>query len=82
MKKSTLRRIDAVEICRNGEELHFLFTGNGFLYNMVRIMVGTLMEVGRGERSVESLSSLFGAKREDAGYLVPASGLCLMEVVY
>ena len=82
MKKSTVRRVDSIEINRIGHEIRFTFTGNGFLYNMVRIMVGTLMEVGRGERSVESLSSLFGAKREDAGYLVPASGLCLMEVVY
>lgn len=82
MKKSTLRRIDAIEIRRNGEELELLFTGNGFLYNMVRIMVGTLIEVGRGERSADSIPALFGAKREEAGYLVPAQGLCLMEVVY
>ena len=82
MKKSTLRRIDAVEIRRNGKELELLFTGNGFLYNMVRIMVGTLIEVGRGERSADSIPSLFGGKREEAGYLVPAQGLCLMEVEY
>ena len=82
MKKSTLRRIDAIEIRRNGEELELLFTGNGFLYNMVRIMVGTLIEVGRGERSADSIPSLFGGKREEAGYLVPAQGLCLMEVEY
>ena len=82
MKKSTIRRIDAIEIRRNGEELELLFTGNGFLYNMVRIMVGTLIEVGRLERSPESIPSLFGAKREEAGYLVPAQGLCLMEVEY
>ena len=49
---------------------------------MVRIMVGTLVEVGRGERSPESIPALFGAKRENAGFLVPASGLCLMEVDY
>lgn len=82
MKKSTIRRIDAIEIRRNGEELELLFTGNGFLYNMVRIMVGTLIEVGRGERSADSIPALFGAKREEAGYLVPAQGLCLMEVEY
>ena len=82
MKKSTLRRIDAIKICRNGEELALLFTGNGFLYNMVRIMVGTLIEVGRGERAADSIPALFGAKREEAGYLVPAQGLCLMEVEY
>ena len=82
MKKSTVRRVDRIEIRQIGNEIQFEFTGNGFLYNMVRIMVGTLLEVGRGERSVESISGLFGAKREAAGALVSASGLCLMEVVY
>jgi tRNA pseudouridine38-40 synthase len=82
MKKSTLRRIDAFEIIEHGQELRFVVTGNGFLYNMVRILVGTLLEVGAGHRSAESVDLLFGQKREQAGPLVPASGLCLMEVVY
>jgi tRNA pseudouridine38-40 synthase len=82
MKKSTIRRIDSFEIQRIGDEIRFTVTGNGFLYNMVRIMVGTLLEVGRGERSVDSVAALFGAKRENAGALVPACGLCLMEVTY
>ena len=82
MKKSTVRRIDALEIQKNGDEIRFTVTGNGFLYNMVRIMVGTLLEVGRGERSEDSVAALFGAKRETAGALVPACGLCLMEVTY
>ncbi len=82
MKKSTVRRVDHVEIRQVGPELRFLFSGNGFLYNMVRIMVGTLMEVGCGQREPESVAALFGKKREDAGFLVPASGLCLMEVEY
>ena len=82
MKKSTVRRIDALEITRAGEELVFTFTGNGFLYNMVRIMVGTLLEVGMGQRDPDSIPELFGAKREEAGHLVSAQGLCLMEVTY
>lgn len=82
MKKSTVRRIDAVEIRPKGKELEFLFTGNGFLYNMVRIMVGTMIEVGRAERDADSIPALFGVKREEAGFLVPAQGLCLMEVEY
>ena len=82
MKKSTVRRIDRIQIQRVGPELRFDFTGNGFLYNMVRIMVGTLVEVGRGARSEGSVPALFGAKREDAGFLAPAAGLCLMEVDY
>ena len=82
MKKSTVRRIDALTIAREGEELRFTVTGNGFLYNMVRIMVGTLLEVGMGKRSADSIPALFGASREKAGFLVPAQGLCLMEVDY
>ena len=49
---------------------------------MVRIMVGTLLEVGRGERAAESIPELFGAQRAKAGELIPACGLCLMEVTY
>lgn len=82
MKKSTVRRIEMLEICRKGHEVCFCVKGNGFLYNMVRIMVGTLLEVGRGERDADSMPNLFGAKREEAGALIPASGLCLMEVEY
>ena len=81
-KKSTVRRIDSLTIERQGEELVFSVTGNGFLYNMVRIMVGTLIEVGLHKRTADSIPDLFGARREEAGYLVPAQGLCLMEVTY
>ena len=81
-KKSTMRRIDSFLIQQVGEELRFTVTGNGFLYNMVRIMVGTLLEVGRKERNCDSIPLLFGEKREKAGALVPAQGLCLMEVEY
>lgn len=82
MKKSTVRTIRSFTVERVGEELHFTVTGNGFLHNMVRILVGTLIEVGRGERSAESIPALFGAKREQAGFLAPGKGLCLMEVRY
>ncbi len=82
MKKSTVRHIASIEIQQTGDEIRFFFTGNGFLHHMVRILVGTLIEVGRGERSVSSLNELFGTERSQAGYLVPASGLCLMEVTY
>ena len=82
LKKSTIRRIDSFAIEQIGEELRFTVTGNGFLYNMVRIMVGTLLEVGRQERNCDSIPLLFGEKREKAGALVPAQGLCLMEVEY
>lgn len=81
-KKSTIRYIHSFNVVRNGDELVFTVTGNGFLHHMVRIMVGTLLEVGRGERTPESILNLFDGKRADAGELAPASGLCLMEVTY
>ena len=82
MKKSTVRCIRKITIQRRGEELWFDFTGDGFLYNMVRILAGTLVEVGRGERTAESIPELFGGKRSEAGFLAPGQGLCLMEVLY
>jgi tRNA pseudouridine38-40 synthase len=81
-KKSTVRQVYTIAIHRRGEEVQFDFTGNGFLYNMVRIMVGTLVEVGMGLRTPESVTDLFGASRAEAGRLMPAQGLCLMEVTY
>ena len=82
MKKSTVRTIKSFTVQRVGEEVRFTVTGNGFLHNMVRILVGTLVEVGRGEREMDSIPALFGGKREDAGFLAPGKGLCLMEVRY
>lgn len=82
MKKSTVRRIDEIRIVQQGQELRFIITGNGFLYNMVRIIVGTLLEIGMGKRCAEEIQALFGEKREAAGFLVPAQGLCLMGVEY
>lgn len=81
-KKSTIRTIYSLRIWQIEHELRIQITGNGFLHNMVRILVGTLVEVGRGERSAESIPELFGGKREQAGFLAPAKGLCLEEVVY
>ena len=81
-KKSTVRYIHNLSIHREGNELIFSVTGNGFLHHMVRIIVGTLLEVGRGERAADSIPALFAATRADAGELVPACGLCLTEVTY
>ena len=82
MKKSTVRTIFHFDILSIDNEIQFVVTGNGFLQHMVRIMVGTLLEVGQGSRDVDSISSLFGGVRADAGPAVPACGLCLMEVTY
>ncbi len=81
-KKSTVRYIRSAHIRAVGNEVQIFFTGNGFIHNQVRIMVGTLFEVGRGARSADSIPQLFGGKRCDAGFLAPAQGLCLMEVQY
>ena len=81
-KKSTERTVTAIAIERIGDELRFRISGDGFLHNMVRIIVGTLIEVGQGKRSADSIAALFGGSREQAGFLVPPKGLCLEEVVY
>ena len=82
MKKSTVRSISAFTVERIGDEIRFTVTGNGFLHHMVRILVGTLVEVGLGDRQAADIPELFDAEREAAGVTVPAKGLCLMEVIY
>ncbi len=82
-KKSTVRRIDTISIEQEEDLLTFTFEGNGFLHHMVRILMGTLLEVGMGKRNPESMTEVLEAKnRECAGYLVPAKGLMLMKVYY
>lgn len=82
MKKSTVRTIHNFQVARCGDEIQFTVTGSGFLQHMVRIMVGTLLDIGKGQRSSDSIPELFGAKRASAGGIVHACGLCLMEVSY
>lgn len=82
-KKSTVRNVEAIDIEQVGDEIRFTYTGNGFLYHMVRIVTGTLLEIGLGERSADTIEEVLAAKdRAKAGYLVPACGLCLMRVYY
>lgn len=82
-KKSTVRVVDRIEIIRTGSELQFLFHGNGFLYNMVRIMVGTLLKIGKGELSPEDVNRILESrKRSEAGPTAPAQGLRLESVEY
>ena len=82
-KKSNVREIYDFTVERLGPELRFTVRGNGFLYNMVRIMVGTVLEVGMGKRGAGEIPAILeGKRREAAGYTVPAKGLCLMEVRY
>ncbi len=83
MKKSTVRHLDKVEIQREGAYLYFFFHGTGFLQNMVRIMVGVLLEVGYGHMNAEQVrAALDNEDRQKAGPTAPAQGLCLMEVDY
>lgn len=83
MKKSTVRTIESIEIEQEREEIILKFTGDGFLYNMVRILTGTLIEVGLGKRKPEEMEALIATKdREQAGFTAPAQGLCLKSVSY
>lgn len=83
MKKSAVRRVDEIRIDSLGSELRFTVSGNGFLYNMVRIIVGSLLEVGAQRMTQEALAAaLKSKKRENAGPTAPACGLCLYEVRY
>ncbi len=83
MKKSTVRTITSIEIEEKDGIVYIRYTGNGFLYNMVRILTGTLIEVGRGMRKPEEMSAVLEAlDRGAAGFTAPAQGLYLVKVVY
>lgn len=83
MKKSTVRRIDSIRLLREGEALYIDYRGNGFLQQMVRILTGTLIEVGQGKRRPEEMEAvLAAADRQAAGFTAPPQGLFLMEVSY
>lgn len=82
-KKSTVRTVDKIEITVEGDYLKFTVHGDGFLHHMVRILVGTLLEVGWGKREPESMQDLLMAKeRAQAGITAPAQGLCMERVDY
>ena len=83
MKKSTVRRLQRIDIREKAGEIEITYEGDGFLYNMVRILTGTLIEVGQGKRSPDSMKEiLVGRNRKLAGYTAPARGLVLAEVKY
>lgn len=82
-ERSTVRTIYDIHISRKGEKICFVFSGNGFMYHMVRILTGTLLEVGSGSLKSSDIPALIkGKKRSETGFLVPASGLFLKEVIY
>lgn len=83
MKKSTVRCVDTINIEESGNYIRIYFHGNGFLQNMVRILTGTLLEVGYGNISVDSVKEILEAcDRQKAGPTAPPQGLCMMKVDY
>ena len=83
LKKSSVRTLKRLQLLREGDELRFCLTADGFVHHMVRIIVGTLLEIGQGKRPAEDIERILAARcRETAGETAPAKGLCLMEVRY
>lgn len=81
--KTTVRTIYGIEITENGDEIKIAVTGNGFLYNMVRIIAGTLLRAGYGDVSENDVSTaLISGDRKLLGKTLPAKGLCLKSVIY
>lgn len=82
-KKSTVRRIDSIEITRLGAEIRISYVGNGFLNQMVRILTGTLVDVGLKKYPPERVADILAARdRSEAGPAMPPEGLCLEYVTY
>lgn len=83
MKKSTVRIVDKIEITQKRGYIYFTFHGTGFLQNMIRILVGTLLEVGYGRMTPIQIKEILEAKNRNlAGPTAPPEGLCLIEVDY
>ena len=81
--KNSVRTIYCAEVFSEGEKIIIQLTGNGFLYNMVRIIAGTLLEVGAGKISVNDIPKIIESKdRKQAGKTLPAYGLYLVKVEY
>lgn len=81
--KSSMRTINDIKITVNGSRLIFTYQADGFLQNMVRILTGTLLEVGYKQRACDSMPDIIAARdRKAAGYMAPAKGLCLVKVEY
>ena len=82
-EKSTKRVIYAIIVSGQSGRVTVRYEGNGFMYHMVRILTGTLLEVGSGQRSPESVADALRSRdRQQAGFLAPAQGLLLKEVRY
>ena len=81
--KSTIRHIYSIDINCTGSKIILTYEGNGFLQHMVRILTGTLIEVGMGERQPSDVLSLLeGKERSQTGHKAPSNGLCMEKVFY
>ena len=81
--KTTVREIYSLDVDKNGDIITIDVVGNGFLYNMVRIIGGTLVFVGGGKINPNDMADIINSKdRERAGITAPPQGLCLKEVYY
>ena len=81
--KNSVRTIYKAQVNKEGERIIIELTGNGFLYNMVRIIAGTLLDVGIGKIKPEEIPEIIESKnRQKAGKTLPAHGLYLVEVLY
>jgi tRNA pseudouridine38-40 synthase len=81
--KTSVREIFQVDISADRDYIYLDFKGSGFLRNMVRLLVGTLVEIGRGRRPAEDMEKLLkGHENQVSGPTAPAHGLCLKEVWY
>jgi len=78
---TTVRRIVSIDVREDGSFLRIRVQGTGFLYNMVRILAGTLLEVGLGRRQADTMQAVLAAReRSAAGPTAPPEGLCLMRI--
>ena len=81
--KTTVRHIDRLEVCQAGDVIKIELEANGFLYNMVRIIAGTLLDVGLKKINLKQLKLILESKdRTRAGKTLPPQGLCLVKVIY
>jgi tRNA pseudouridine38-40 synthase len=82
-KKNTIKDIHNINISKDGAMITIDIFGEGFLYNMVRIIVGTLIEIGQSKKDADIIQHVFlSGTREEAGFTAPGKGLCLVNVSY
>lgn len=81
-ERSTIRHLYRVEVCQSQTFIRFIFEGNAFLRGMVRLLVGSLIQIGRGQRPPDFIRVLLTSETARASYMMPPQGLCLIRVKY